>query len=149
MSTEGNAGYIGGTPPSGAKDRAGVKTTRKTYVLEVETAAARRHREEAEALLAEAESVAQRVRSEESYQGTSYGESYGERKAVRSLPEVEAIKPQGYTDYTVAKNDTLQKISLKFYNTNHKWKKIFDANRNVIKEPSRIKPGMIIRIPQE
>ncbi|MFH1655486.1 MAG: LysM peptidoglycan-binding domain-containing protein [Candidatus Omnitrophota bacterium] len=54
-----------------------------------------------------------------------------------------------YTAYEIMKDDTLQKISNKFYGTNRKWKKIYEVNKDVIKDPNRIKPGVIINIPQE
>ncbi len=51
------------------------------------------------------------------------------------------------TDYTVQKDDTLQTISKKFYNSYSKWPKIYDANKEIIKDPNRIKPGITITIP--
>jgi nucleoid-associated protein YgaU len=59
----------------------------------------------------------------------------------------EAPSQMRYESYTVAKNDTLQKISLKFYGTTRKWKKIYDANQDVIKDPNRVYPGKTIKIP--
>ncbi len=50
--------------------------------------------------------------------------------------------------YVVQKNDTLQKISQKFYNTTRNWRRIFDANRKVIgSNPDKIKPGTRLVIP--
>jgi len=51
--------------------------------------------------------------------------------------------------YTVAKSDTLQKISKKFYGTTKKWAKIYDANKDVLKGPNKIYPGQVINIPVE
>ncbi len=51
------------------------------------------------------------------------------------------------TDYTIEKNDTLQKISKKFYGTYSKWTKIYDTNKERIPDPNRIKPGVTITIP--
>ncbi|MCX7662077.1 MAG: LysM peptidoglycan-binding domain-containing protein, partial [Candidatus Omnitrophica bacterium] len=45
--------------------------------------------------------------------------------------------------------DTLQKISLKFYGTTKKWKRIFNANKDIIKSPDKIYPGQVINIPLE
>jgi nucleoid-associated protein YgaU len=50
-------------------------------------------------------------------------------------------------EYTVEKDDTLQKISKKFYGSYSKWTIIYDANREVIKDPNFLKPGKIIKIP--
>lgn len=62
---------------------------------------------------------------------------------------LEEIVPEGKeaTLYTVQKGDTLQKISMKFYGTTKKWKKLYDANRDVLKSPDRVYPGKTIRIP--
>lgn len=49
--------------------------------------------------------------------------------------------------YTVAKNDTLQKISKKFYGTTKKWVKIYSANKDVLKGPDKVYPGQVINIP--
>lgn len=51
--------------------------------------------------------------------------------------------------YVVQKGDTLQKISEKMYGTTKKWKKIFEANKNVLKNPDRIKAGQKLIIPAE
>ena len=58
-----------------------------------------------------------------------------------------AAAPTGFKQYKVEKDDTLQKISMKFYNTNNKWPQIYEANKDVIKNPNFIKPGITIRIP--
>jgi len=53
-----------------------------------------------------------------------------------------------YKYYTVQKNDTLQKISSKFYGTTRKWKLIYEENKDVIKNSDRVYPGIKIKIPQ-
>jgi LysM repeat protein len=53
------------------------------------------------------------------------------------------------TEYTVQANDTLQKIAQKFYGTMHKWKKIYDANKDQLKGPDRIHPGQVLKIPAD
>lgn len=50
--------------------------------------------------------------------------------------------------YTVESNDTLQKISRKFYGTIHSWTKIYNANRSVLKSPDSLKPGQVLDIPE-
>lgn len=54
-----------------------------------------------------------------------------------------------YVDYKVKKDDTLQKISKKFYDSYSKWPKIYEVNKEKIKNPDRIKPGIVIQIPME
>ncbi|MCK4916918.1 MAG: LysM peptidoglycan-binding domain-containing protein [Candidatus Omnitrophica bacterium] len=52
-----------------------------------------------------------------------------------------------YKYYTIQKNETLQKVSRKFYNTTTKWKLIFDYNKDILKSPDKIYPGLRIKIP--
>ena len=49
--------------------------------------------------------------------------------------------------YTVAAGDSLSKIAKKFYGDGNKWKPIFDANRDILKNPDLIKPGQVLKIP--
>jgi nucleoid-associated protein YgaU len=49
--------------------------------------------------------------------------------------------------YTIQKDDTLQKIAKKVYNTYSKWPKIYDANKDKIKDPNFLKPGVVLTIP--
>ncbi|MBU2570360.1 MAG: peptidoglycan-binding protein LysM [Gammaproteobacteria bacterium] len=50
--------------------------------------------------------------------------------------------------YTIEKGDTLWKIAEKAYDNGSKYQKIFEANREVIKDPDKIYPGQKIRIPK-
>lgn len=59
---------------------------------------------------------------------------------------IEEARPE-YLNYKVQKNDTLQKISKKFYGTTREWKMIYEINKDVIKNPDRVYPGKTIRIP--
>ncbi len=49
--------------------------------------------------------------------------------------------------YVVKKGDTLQKISSDVYGTTKKWKKIFDANKDILKDPDKISVGQKLVIP--
>ncbi|MFT5462290.1 MAG: hypothetical protein ACI8QS_001166 [Planctomycetota bacterium] len=49
--------------------------------------------------------------------------------------------------YTVRDGDSLSKISELFYGTKHRWKEIYDANRDVMDTPDRVKLGMVLLIP--
>ena len=49
--------------------------------------------------------------------------------------------------YTVREGDTLASISRKFYKTSGGWKKIRNANKNVVADPGKLKPGMTLTIP--
>jgi len=59
------------------------------------------------------------------------------------------LKSGSFQKYTVEKNDTLQKISQKFYGTTKKWAKIYEANRDVLKTPDRVYPRQVLNIPEE
>jgi nucleoid-associated protein YgaU len=74
-------------------------------------------------------------------------ERYEEERVY--VPEPKPVvreKPQ-YKIYTVQKNDTLQKISYKFYNTTRYWNKIFEANKDILKSPDSIYPGQVLKVP--
>ena len=60
-----------------------------------------------------------------------------------SLP---APKPAGQS-YTVLSGDTLSKISKQFYGDANRYMKIFDANRDQLKDPNLIQPGQVLKIP--
>ena len=51
------------------------------------------------------------------------------------------------TTYVVKKGDTLQKISSEVYGTTKRWKKIFDANKDTLKDPDKIRVGQKLVIP--
>ena len=50
--------------------------------------------------------------------------------------------------YTVAKGDTLGGIALKHYGKASAWKRILDANSDVLKGKTLIRPGMKLQIPR-
>jgi nucleoid-associated protein YgaU len=49
--------------------------------------------------------------------------------------------------YTVAAGDSLSKISKKLYGDANQWKRIFEANRDQLKNPDLIHPGQKLKIP--
>ena len=52
------------------------------------------------------------------------------------------------TTYVVVKGDSLSKIAQRAYGDGKKWRKIYEANRDVIKDPDLIYPGQSLRIPE-
>jgi len=50
--------------------------------------------------------------------------------------------------YTIKSGDTLSKIAKEYYGDAMKYPVIFEANREVIKDPNLIYPGQQIRIPK-
>jgi len=51
--------------------------------------------------------------------------------------------------YEIQKGDSLWKIAKTFYGDGNKYNLIFEANKEVIKDPDLIYPGQMIRIPKE
>ena len=49
--------------------------------------------------------------------------------------------------YTVVAGDTLSKISKQFYGDANRYMKIYEANTPMLKNPDRIYPGQMLRIP--
>jgi nucleoid-associated protein YgaU len=49
--------------------------------------------------------------------------------------------------YTVVKGDSLSKIAKRVYGDAQQWRKIYDANRDQIKNPDLIYPGQTFTIP--
>ena len=49
--------------------------------------------------------------------------------------------------YTVQSGDTLYGIARQFYGQASLWTIIFEANRDILSEPSQIKPGQMLIIP--
>lgn len=50
--------------------------------------------------------------------------------------------------YVVKKGDSLSKIAKEFYHDAKQWKKIYEANRNTVKNPDLIHPGQVLIIPE-
>jgi LysM repeat protein len=60
----------------------------------------------------------------------------------------EPAKPKpSETIHVVAADETLSKISQKYYGTSSQWQKILQANSAILKAPEKIKPGMRLVIP--
>ncbi len=60
-----------------------------------------------------------------------------------------APKPEEETEfYTIKKGDSLSKIAKAYYGNAMKYPVIFEANREVIKDPDLIYPGQVLRIPK-
>ena len=55
---------------------------------------------------------------------------------------------QNQRHYTVKAGDTLSKISRQFYGDANQYTKIFNANRNILRDPNTISPGQDLVIPE-
>jgi nucleoid-associated protein YgaU len=49
--------------------------------------------------------------------------------------------------HVVRKGDTLSKIAEEYYGDARLYPKIFEANRDILKDPNKIQPGQKLRIP--
>lgn len=49
--------------------------------------------------------------------------------------------------HTVVSGDTLSKIAKKYYGNANKYPVIFEANKPMLKDPDKIYPGQVLRIP--
>ncbi|HNW39442.1 MAG TPA: LysM peptidoglycan-binding domain-containing protein [Candidatus Omnitrophota bacterium] len=123
----GNRGYIMGKAPE-PQER---KTTRTTRVFELE--------------------LGQTNKTKTSCPANTPLSTAGleePRMIQETAPEVQAEETNlNFENYTVAKNDTLQKISNKFYGTTKRWMKIYEANKDVLRGPDKLYPGQVIKIP--
>ena len=127
--TTGNRGYIMGKAP--AQSEAARKDSRTIRVFEFELGRTYK---------AKKEYVAPQV--------MGGNEVAGKESTANVVPEQAPVNNAGSQKYTVGKNDTLQKISKKFYGTTKKWTKIYEANKDVLKGPDKVYPGQELNIPE-
>ena len=160
---EGNAGFISGTPQP--EDRSNIRKTRKVYVLEVSEVPGEEEEtviiEDNEALKEEAEEESLEAEDEDIEAIEDEDEEMDDDAETLTAPIIKTTptyktapvvtsKPAAtFQEYTVQKDDTLQKISKKFYDSYSKWPKIYDANKDVISDPDKIKPGIVLQIPMQ
>ena len=63
-------------------------------------------------------------------------------------PDEKAPRENPYQQtYVVQKGDTLAKIAVEYYGDARLYTKIFEANRDILSDPDKIKPGQKLRIP--
>ena len=61
-------------------------------------------------------------------------------------PKATTPEPAPQT-YEVKSGDSLSRIARQFYGNANEWRKIYEANRDQIKDPDLIYPGQRLRIP--
>jgi nucleoid-associated protein YgaU len=61
---------------------------------------------------------------------------------------IDANLPVPAQVYEVVAGDTLSKIAKKFYGDGNKYMKIFEANKDQLKDPDKINVGQKLKIPQ-
>jgi NitT/TauT family transport system substrate-binding protein len=84
--------------------------------------------------------------SEEKTKPTAKQIPMGMDKAQTSL---QTPRSSGSQQYTVKAGDTLSKLAGQFYNSPEKWDRIYDANRDQLKNPNYIYIGMKLMIPSD
>ena len=71
----------------------------------------------------------------------------GGSSTAPDAPTPPAASPPTEMAYTVAPGDSLSLIAKKVYGDANKWRQIFEANTDQIKNPDLIHPGQILKIP--
>ncbi len=131
--TSGNRGYLMGNPPEDSGDR---KATRTTRVFEIELGVSKQ---------AQAKCPSSMMPAPVSPSMTEREEEPAFIQETETLTE--SAQEETFEIYTVDKNDTLQKISSKFYGTTKKWPMIYKANKNVLRSPDKLYVGQTLKIP--
>jgi nucleoid-associated protein YgaU len=54
----------------------------------------------------------------------------------------------GDETYTVKKGDSLSKIAKRVYGDAQQWRRIHEANRDIIDNPDLIHPGQVLKLPR-
>lgn len=136
----GNRGYLAGSMPASAETLER-KTTRQTRVIEIELHPPIKFENAPKQAAIEPQAPSLVTEDRE----MSGNRGYITRSVSPAI--VESAAAGSFQKYTVQKNDTLQKISQKFFGTTRKWTKIYDANKDTMKGPNKIYPGQVINIP--
>ena len=135
LEIEGNQGYLSGVAKEEPRENR-LGDTRTISVVEIEFGPRETKKEAAKREAAE-EAVAEEEVAEE------------EVKLLTTEVAMTAVVPDQKEEaqyYVVQKNDTLQKISHKFYGTTRKWNFIYKANKSVLKSPDKLHPGVELLI---
>jgi ABC-type nitrate/sulfonate/bicarbonate transport system substrate-binding protein/LysM repeat protein len=69
-------------------------------------------------------------------------------KAVATSGSAKTTKPTAQ-EYTVKLGDTLSKLAERFYNSSYKWERIYEANKDILKNPNYIYIGQKLMIPSD
>ena len=127
-SEAGNRGYLVGTPPEAASG----KTTRQMVTTDVEIPSFYKP-------------------THIDAQATVDGIAPPESETTEEASATEAPTPGSFDIYVVQNGESLWSIAAKpqVYGKATRWKRIFDANRDLLKTPDRVRAGMKLKIPRE
>jgi len=138
LGIEGNQGCLSGECKQEARENK-LGDTRTVSVIEVEFGPREVKGDEVSKNLAIEEMAKQDLKENVSFEDMDISAEESEEVLE------EAAKPK-IQYYVVTDNDTLQKISHKFYGTTRKWNFIYETNKDVLKSPDRLYPGTKIKI---
>jgi 5'-nucleotidase / UDP-sugar diphosphatase len=71
------------------------------------------------------------------------------RDIIEKEETVETSLKVSTREYVIQKNDTLSKIAQKELGSGHRWKFLYELNKDVIRDPNKLKVGQTIIIPVE
>ena len=74
---------------------------------------------------------------------------YPERKVVEEVKEITAPIRVDTREYTIRKGDTLWDIAVQEYGDGSQWSRIYNFNKDRIKDSDKLNPGEVIIIPVE
>lgn len=146
--TAGNRGYIYGSPPS---QEVTVPSKRTILEMEVELPPI----PEYEGYRVKKPKMSPSETTTVGNRGYLIGGKYEPAFSGESEPTVISAEEEripevtDYIVYTVKKGDSLSRIAKQIYGNSNKWRKIYEANTDKIKDPNRLKIGLILKIPQE
>lgn len=147
IATEGNGGYISGQGHVNEVPR----KTRKVYVFELTKSIPEKEvkKIEEEVKTNNVENIPEPEVAKEAQE--EHEEQAQPSQAAMVTDEQEKVAPEAKvsqeTEYVIQKDDTLQKIAFKFYQSHNKWIKIYKANKDRIKNPNILRAGTKIMIP--
>ena len=137
----GNRGYLKGEAGAPAER----KTKRTTQIVEVELYSPIKFEK-----MSKARAQEKGIETETSEQSLGEGNrGYITGSELPQISEAQGAAGGSFEKYTVQKNDTLQKISNKFYGTTKRWTRIYEANKDTLSGPNRIYVGQVLNIPVE
>ena len=122
----GNRGYLVGSPPSVPE----LKTTRQIIRTDIE--------------------IPSFYKSDASKASSFH--LHSESPSFSEPAMADGAQPVGaYDTYVVQKGDSLWSIASKpqIYGRVGQWRRIFDANRDLLKEPGKLRAGMTLKIPRD
>jgi len=160
---QGNRGYLTGTSSKSEIKKSKLGDTRKISVVEVEFGSSKTQSKIKKLDLNKSNEIAavgekepavmekeQKLTVEEKAFLKDEASLVEEQEVIVEIASVEEVSsPKEYENYVIQKNDTLQKISRKFYGTTKKWKMIYNTNKKVVKNPDILYPGTEIKIPPQ